>query len=205
MPGACRTHPTGAVCVNAAVWYLDRDRAALGKPPYALPADFVALGPIRQALILTDLDRAAYHLPPVLGVTAALDTSARAGARAGHDPTPGGTLWQAYTSNAAFGYPNMAAAYQAWMYDDGAGSGNVDCPTATAAGCWGHRHDVLWNFAESGASAPVLAMGAAQLRTSQTMLIAARYATGTPHMIYTWTRARADGAGRHAYRVSAPR
>ena len=99
----------------------------------------------------------------------------------------------------------MAAAYQAWLYDDGAGSGNVDCTTSHPSGCWGHRHDVLWGFAESGAPAPVLVMGAAELHTTQTMLITARYAAGTPHMIYTWAQARADGAGRHAYRVNAPR
>jgi hypothetical protein len=205
MPAACRTHPTGAVCVNAAVWYLDRDRAAMGKPPYALPANFVALGAARQALILTNLDRIAFRLPPVAGLTAVRNTDARAGARAGRDPVPSGALWQAYTSNAAFGYPNMPAAYQAWLYDDGLGSGNVDCTTARRSGCWGHRRDVLWNFAQSGQRAPVLTMGAVQLRTAETMLITARYSGGVPRLAYSWAQARAAGAGRHVYRVSAPR
>src|SRR5438445_624555 len=55
------------------------------------------------------------------------------------------------------GFPNLPLAYEAWMYDDGPGSGNLDCPRAGASGCWGHRHDILWDFGPGGA----LAMGAA--------------------------------------------
>ncbi len=205
MPSVCRTHPTGAVCVNAAVWYLDRDRAAMGKPPYALPARFVALGPARQAFILANLDRIAYHLPPIAGMTAALDANALAGARANTDPTPTGSFWQGFTANFASGYPNMAAAYQAWMFDDGLGSGNIDCSTRHRSGCWGHRQDVLWNFASPGSPTPGLAMGAAMTGRRQALLITARYGGRLPHLVYTWAQARAAGAGRHTYRVAAPR
>jgi hypothetical protein len=204
MPAACRTHPTGAVCVNAAVWYLDRDRAAMGKPPYALPARFVSLGPVRQAFILANLDRIAYRLPPIAGMTSGLDRDALTGARANADPTPSGSFWQGFTSNFAAGYPNMAAAYQAWMFDDGIGSGNVDCSNRHRAGCWGHRQDVLWNFASTGAPAPGLAMGAAMTGTRQTLLIAAHYGGRLPRLAYTWGQARAAGAGSHVYRVAAP-
>jgi len=48
-------------------------------------------------------------------------------------------------------------------------------------------------------------MGAAMTGTRQALLITARYGGGLPHLAYTWSQARAAGAGRHAYRVTAPR
>jgi hypothetical protein len=38
-----------------------------------------------------------------------------------------------------------------WMYDDGRGSGNLDCPRSGGPGCWGHRHGILDNFGTVGA------------------------------------------------------
>jgi hypothetical protein len=29
------------------------------------------------------------------------------------------------------------------MYDDGAGSANIDCTPSNPAGCWGHRENIL--------------------------------------------------------------
>jgi hypothetical protein len=29
------------------------------------------------------------------------------------------------------------------MYDDGPNSPNIDCVTASSAGCWGHRENIL--------------------------------------------------------------
>jgi hypothetical protein len=43
-----------------------------------------------------------------------------------------------------------------WMYDDGLGSGNLDCTPADQSGCWGHRHDTVYPFD------PLLLMGAAE-------------------------------------------
>jgi hypothetical protein len=99
----------------------------------------------------------------------------------------------------------MAAAYQAWMFDDGLGSGNIDCSTHHPSGCWGHRHDVLWNFASTGSPTPGLAMGAAMTGSRQALLVTARYGGRLPHLVYTWAQARAAGAGRHVYRVAPPR
>ena len=60
-----------------------------------------------------------------------------------------------FGSNWAGGLPSVLEADFAWMYDDGPGSGNVDCRSEGSSGCWGHRHDILGLY-----RAPVV-MGAA--------------------------------------------
>jgi hypothetical protein len=156
LPSECGTDPAGAACIDASVGYLNQARASLGQPAYSLPADFASLTPPEQALILTDSDRALYNLPPIVGLTDALSQDAAAGMVSDSDPQPSTADWYGYTSNAAWGQANIVLAYEAWMYDDGPGSDNVACTTSDSTGCWGHRHDILWEFG----SGP-LAMGAA--------------------------------------------
>jgi hypothetical protein len=50
------------------------------------------------------------------------------------------------------------------MYDDGKGSGNLDCPAKGGPGCWGHRHGILDNFGTVG----TLVMGGAVNPTADT-------------------------------------
>ncbi|MBV8431413.1 MAG: hypothetical protein JO244_09640 [Solirubrobacterales bacterium] len=195
MPGACQTAPTGTACIDAAVTYLDQARASLGQPPYSLPSDFVSLGPTQQALILTNEDRILYSLPPITGLTAALDQDAATGVTSDSDPQPSGSDWYGYTSNVSWGDVNMVAAYEGWMYDDGPGSGNVDCTSSDPGGCWGHRHDILWQFGPGA-----LAMGAASGTDSSgspsyTMLLLQGKPSYNPTYSYTWSQAVADGAG----------
>jgi hypothetical protein len=194
LPQACQTDPTGVVCIDASVGYLNQARASLGQPPYALPADFASLTPAQQALILTNSDRVLYNLPPITGLTDALDGDAAAGVTSDSDPTPSTSDWYGYTSNAAWGDANMVLAYEGWMYDDGLGSDNVDCTASDTSGCWGHRHDILWQF-DAGA----LAMGAAAGTDSSgnrsfTMLLVQGSPSFNPVYTYTWAQALADGA-----------
>ena len=146
LPDASDTDPTGSVCTDAAVQYLNQARASLGQPAYQLPANFVSLTPGQQALVLVNLDRAQYGLPPIPGLTDALNQAAADGVQADNDPTTDDPAVDSYTANWAGGFPNLPLAYEAWMYDDGPGSGNVDCNSPGDSGCWGHRHDILWNF-----------------------------------------------------------
>ena len=195
-PPTCDTDPRGAVCVASAVQYLDQARANLGQPPYALPVNFVSLQPDQQALVLTDLDRSQYGLPPIPGLTVALDQDAAAGVRADTDPQTSDPRIDAWTSNWAGGYPNMPLAYGIWMYDDGPGSNNLDCTASSPSGCWGHRHDVLWDFGSGGP----LAMGAASGADPSgipgyTMLLAQGNSTYQPSYTYTWNQAVSSGAG----------
>jgi len=196
LPRACETAPTGSVCVDAVVSYLDQARASLGQPPYSLPADFASLAPIQQTLILTNEDRLLYNLAPISGLTNALDQDAAEGVTTDSDPEPSSSDdWYGFTSNAAWGDVNMVAAYEGWMYDDGPGSDNVDCTSSDASGCWGHRHDILWEFGSG-----TLAMGAASGTDSSgnpayTMLLIQGSPAYNPVFTYTWAQALADGAG----------
>ena len=195
LPHACTTDPGGAVCVNASVGYLNQARASLGQPPYSLPADFASLSPVEQALILTNSDRVLYNLAPITGLTSALNQDAAAGVTTDSDPQPSASDWYGYTSNAAWGNGNMVLAYEGWMYDDGPGSDNVDCSPSHPSGCWGHRHDILWQFGPGA-----LAMGAAAGLDSSgnrayTMLLVQGSPSFNPLYTYTWSQALADLAG----------
>ena len=176
--------------------YLDEARANLGLAPYQLPTGFVSLPSDQQALVLTNLDRIQYGLPPIPGLTAALDQDSAAGVQADNDPSTSDPRINASTANWAGGYPNLPFAYGVWMYDDGPGSSNADCKPATPSGCWGHRHDVLWDFGPGGP----LAMGAASGADPSgspgyAMLLAQGETTYRPTYTYTWNQAIDAGAG----------
>ena len=150
LPAACGSDGTGAACERAAVRALDAAHAKLGLRPYALPAGFAAMPAGHQWLILANADRLAYGEAPITGTVAVLDQVARRGALAHEDPDPWSLLRSlrgqrsiAFGSDWAGGQPNALLAYYGWMYDDGYGSGNLDCRTPNAAGCWGHRRNIL--------------------------------------------------------------
>jgi hypothetical protein len=215
LPFACTTAPTGKACVNAGVYYLDRARASLGQPAYDLPADFVSLSQAQQMFILTNLDRVQYGLTPIPGLTAELNKDVlTTGVQAGMDPLPPDGVWsEGWTANWAAGYANDVLAYEGWMYDDGLGGPNIDCTPSDQSGCWGHRHNVLWEFDPSA----VLAMGAAagtgpDRRPGYAILLfggvppdpAAGDPGYTPTYSYTWSQAVADGAGTNTYDPGVP-
>ena len=205
LPTACYQRPASATCVNAGVYYLDQARAKLHQKPYKLPANFTKLVPEQQALILVNLDRVLYRLPPITGETAALNRDASSGVRADGDPRSTDPDFAQFTSNWAGGYPNIVLAYENWMYNDGPGSPNLDCTKASSSGCWGHRHDVLWKFANTGPAA----MGAAAGKDKHgirgfALLLGRGNSRYHPKFIYTWSQAVADGAGKHNYTVHRP-
>jgi len=198
-PHACAAAPSGTVCEKAAIARLNAGRSALGLGRYRLPRDFVRLAPARQMLILANLDRVAYSLRPIAGLSLTLDAIAAQGARARQDPNPSSALAAlqgqqriGFASNWAGGAPNAPVAYFEWMYDDGYGSGNIDCRSRSSPGCWGHRHSVL-----AFASGPTLTMGAAAVpgEQSYTLTVVQTSTPAWPYS-YTWAQAVADGAGR---------
>jgi len=198
LPRSCESAPHGSGCENAAIHALDAARAKLRLGGYLLPSNFVTLVPARQWLILSNLDRGSYGLRPVGGLALALDAVAKQGAQSRSDPDPGPLLRSlqiegvfGYSSNWAGGQPNALVAYYGWMYDDGPGGPNIDCPSPGAAGCWGHRHDIL-AFAQGG----VLTMGAAAIsRANSYALTIVDTSRPAWHYSYTWAQARRDGAG----------
>jgi hypothetical protein len=201
LPSGCRAAGTSASCENAAIASLDAARAALGLGAYRLPKDFLALAPDRQLFVLSSLDRVAYGLAPIAGLSAALDADALAGVSADEDPHPSSGSYALVASNWDGGAPNAIVAYGDWMYDDGPGSNNLDCRSPTDVGCWGHRHDIL----VTAGGDDVLSMGAAAGRDAHGSAGYAMLLVGTepkapaPPYDYTWGQAQADGAGTFQY------
>lgn len=196
LPSVC-DQPVSAPCLDASVGFLNQARANLGQGPYLLPSNFDALTPQVQLFVLANLDRQLYNLPPITGITAALSQDALGGVRNDNDPRPADANFDYWTANWAGGFQNAVLAYEAWMYDDGPGSGNLDCTARNTQGCWGHRQDVLWSFTGSGP----LAMGTAAANDpSGTPGYAMLLGMGEPDLFkptytYTWSQAVANGAG----------
>jgi hypothetical protein len=194
-PPVC-DQPASAGCIAAAVQVLDQARASLGKPPYQLPSNFVSLTPAQQGFVLANLDRIVYGQPPMTGLTAPLSSDAMGGVQNDADPQPSAGNFLAWTANWAGGFPNMPYAYEAWMYDDGPGSGNLDCSSSNASGCWGHRHDVLYKFDPQGPLAVGVAQGVdPDGEVGYAMLLFEGDSSYHPTYSYTWAQAVAAGAG----------
>ena len=215
LPHACAVAPKTSICIDAVVAALDKARAHLGLGPYLLPADFDALPGEEQLLILSNLDRLAYGLPPINGLSPALSAVATVGVTNDADPDPSALLTGlssfGWSSNWAGAFGNAPEAYYAWMYYDGWGgkqTSNLDCTSPTASGCWGHRLDVL-AFTQQG----TLSMGAAVTRDAHGQIGYAMTLVWTPpaanwtSFTYTWAQAQADGAGslsRHQLATRRP-
>jgi hypothetical protein len=194
VPAACDAQPIGAECIAGSVADLDQARADLGLGPYQVPADFAALSSAEQALILTDLDRVAYGLAPITGLTSDLSADAARGVQADTDPASTDASFGYWTANWAGGYPNIVMAYDAWMYDDGPGSANLDCTVGDQKGCWGHRDDILWQFNGTDPLAMGVAAGPDRSGTpGYAMLLGEGDDTYRPRYTFTWSQAVAAG------------
>ncbi len=208
LPSSCRPAPTGAECINAGVYYLDKARSRAGLPPYALPANFPSLSPTRQLFILINLDRIQYGLPPIPGMTAALNHDALvSGVWVADDPHPSNTTglntwWPGW----AGAFYNAPMAYETLVWNDGLGSTNPRCTPTNHSRCWGHRHSVLWKFPTGS----VLAMGLAAGRDSHHsrgyayLFVGGNAGSYAPVYTYTWSRAVEDGAGSNTYEPGPP-
>jgi hypothetical protein len=152
---ACSAAPLSADCQSAALADINLARAAEGVGPMILPSGFSSLAGPHQLLVLANLERVARGLVPALGLSAGLNATAVAGALAGTDPIPAVLNGDEVTSNWAAGTESALLVDFMWMYDDGPGSGNLDCTASDTSGCWGHRDDILYPFH------PPLVMGAA--------------------------------------------
>ena len=205
LPVSCSS-PSSAPCENAVIYYLDKARATLGVGPYDLPSDFLTLAPIDQIFILADLDRIAYAVPPVPGLTAALDAAAAEGVQRDDDPAAPAVSAQAfgYSSNWAGAFENDLAAYYDWLYDDGYGSSNLDCKTPSASGCWGHRQDVYaFDVAKGTAMGAAVGLDPSGM-AGYTMLVAWSIPAIDDPFVYTWSQAVAEGAGTNPYDPGVP-
>jgi hypothetical protein len=142
------SYDDSTACVNAAVAAIDNARAQEGLPGLVLPTNWYSLDQDQQLFVLTNLERTVRGLPPLAAMSTALDQAAAAGAADGSDPTPPtGYPWSLWGSNWGGAIGNPLVVVYLWMYDDGPGSSNIDCPATGGSGCWGHRDNVLLNLA----------------------------------------------------------
>jgi hypothetical protein len=128
--------------------YLDAINAARrseGIAPMALPPDFALMSPTQQLFFVLNAERTARGLPGFSGLSSRFTASVKQAVAQGTDPyggPPGFSSVWAGTGNA------LEADYY-WLYADGFNgreTTNIDCPSATAPGCWGHRDIILGDY-----------------------------------------------------------
>jgi len=153
-----------ATCLASVLAAVNNARAAEGVKPMELPVGFGGLTVPQQILVAVNLERVDRGLTPFTGLVDALIANAQKGADAANDPPDPGSGYDVVDTEWAGGSSNGLDAVYGWMYDDGIGSGNLDCPSSGGSGCWGHRHGILDNFGSVG----TLVMGAALNPTADT-------------------------------------
>ena len=81
----------------------------------------------------------------------------------------GGAFILFWESNWAWGTEPALGSDDGWMYDDGVGGPNGDCTSSNHSGCWGHRDNILTNFAKHFEGCPAarqqVVMGTAHAAT----------------------------------------
>ena len=164
-----------------------------------LPNNFAKLTYAEQTFVISNLERVGRGLAPFKGITAKLNQTAKQAAAAQVDPAPAYTavgqfLVMDYQSNWTSNFGPLAADY-GWMYDDGYGSYNVDCTSASAAGCWAHRDIILTKYDKPG-----LISGVGSEKQNGLVSIAQLFVAGNgknPTFTYTWRQALRHGADGH--------
>ncbi len=200
---ACYPHNESATCTSEELSATDNARASEGLGPMVLPSNFGSLSPVQQLFVITDIERVDRGLPPFVGLVDTLDADAAVGADGNFDPLPtamvAGTVATSWASNWAENGNPLGSNYY-WMYDDGPGSGNIDCTAAGQPGCWGHRDNILSLTSSQRQYGGTLVMGAAEAYgttgngwASDTELLV--LSSGPmPPLSYTWAAAVAAGA-----------
>jgi hypothetical protein len=111
----------------------------------SLPSNWNVLTPPEQLFVLTNLERVDRGIAPISGLSATLNVYAQFGADLGRDPSfPPGTASGGSTYSSS---PSLGVSLAMWMYDDGPGGTNSDCPPSGGAGCWAHRDIILGQYA----------------------------------------------------------
>jgi hypothetical protein len=160
--------PTSSSCVQAEVAAINSGRTREHLAAFVLPGDWSSLTVAQQLLAITNDERSVRGLRLVSGLSSSLNAQAQTGANNNADPTLSGWVvdgMQAYgwASNWAITPGGPLYSDFLWMYDDGLGSGNIDCTSSDTSGCWGHRHNILmWGDPSTSTS---LLLGAAEAST----------------------------------------
>jgi hypothetical protein len=133
-------------CINAVLGAINHAHTVEGVRAMVLPVGFAQLTVPEQLFVAVNLERVDRNLPPLAGLTTALDDNAQRGADEANDPPEPGRGYALDDAEWAGGSSNGLDAVYGWMYEDGYESGNLDCVHRDASGCWGHRKGLLDDF-----------------------------------------------------------
>ena len=193
-PTCSASGASSQTCINAVVAAIDNARALEGVGPMVLPTGFAQMSTAVQTFVVSNLERVDRGLQPAAGMESSLNTLSATAAN--NDADPALPSWSPigpfspnrWGSNWAGDLNALAADYD-WMYDDGwgpTGSYNLDCTSATAAGCWGHRHNIVSSY-----SGEELITGVASVVQSQWTSIAQIFVAGSgsyPSFTTSWSQ-----------------
>ena len=191
-------------CGQAEVANIDSALASEGLGPLVWPTALYSLPLGQQEFIVTNEERLERGLLPITGMAATADANALAAAQAAQDPQ-GQLLPGAIASfgNWAEDFGPLGSDFN-WMYNDGPGSFNIDCPTSGSPGCWVHRNDILANTSVAPLAAPTgyaWVAGAACVTDTSTTFLSncdleyVLLPASTLSYDFTWSEALALGAG----------
>src|SRR3954454_14600304 len=198
-PACAVSGPNSQTCINAVVTAINNARALEGVSAMVLPAGFATLSTAQQTFVVSNLERVDRGLQPADGMVSTLNGPSTTAANSDADPKL--PDWSAigpfnpnrWGSNWAGDLNALAADYD-WMYDDGwgpTGSYNLDCTSATDAGCWGHRHNIVGLYGGER-----LITGVGSVVESQWTSIAQIFVAGTggdPTFTVSWSQVTAPG------------
>ncbi|HVA05018.1 MAG TPA: hypothetical protein VMU64_14880 [Acidimicrobiales bacterium] len=201
---SCLSRPidTSAVCTRALLAEVNYGLATEGLAPISLPSNWATLTVAEQIFVVVDLERVARGLQPFLGMSFIWGADAQMGAADNGDPPmPAGNPWIA-TEWAGGGIVSPLQADFIWMYDDGLGGPNIDCPSAGASGCWVHRDNIL---AEGSCTTCVVGAGYTVVNgtASMTAVLVEPADASTP-LVFTWANNVVPYLGRATAPLSIP-
>lgn len=133
-----------SACLTGALSDINAARRKEGVKAMVLPSNFVTMSVPSQLFALTNIERRDRGLPTFLLQSSTLSSIALYAANRAIDPIfpswtrEGGSNWASPK--------NTLWADFLWMYDDGVGSGNLDCTSSNTSGCWGHRKNILGSY-----------------------------------------------------------
>ncbi len=134
-------------CLIQTILAVDNARAQEGVAPMKLPTNYLSLTPAQELFVIANSERVDRGLPPIVGMTSQLNSSAQTGANDSTDPIlPNGYNFTLSGSNWAGGINSVLGVNYAWMYQDGQGGFNGDCTATNTSGCWGHRDNILQSY-----------------------------------------------------------
>ncbi|MBV9369739.1 MAG: hypothetical protein JO074_07910, partial [Frankiales bacterium] len=198
-PTCATSGVNSTACTSAVLAAINHARSLEHVGPMQLPSNYASLNPAEQAFVVSNLERVDRGLQPAAGMVAMLDSSAQTAANNDADPSlPSWTIGpfnaNRWGSNWAGDLNALAADYD-WMYADGwssSGSFNMDCTGPGAAGCWGHRHNILSTY-----GGEELITGTGYAVQSQWTSIAQIFVAGSgtyPPFVLSWASETANSA-----------